>query len=245
VSNLPFATIQAIAEEWLLTGGRAEADLAALEPTLWADGTKNIYDVIKLLSDIGYIVNMTTNGSTLASLGKSLKDCGLNKLRISWNTLDKNTYKDLTSRGNYDNFINGIHIAIKHSENICFNRLLINGYTDDIEEQIYFIDKYGLRLKLYDLIWTKNIDNYYKQFYISPEEVISSIKILNSFRCEIVKPQKKRERLCYIGPNGGKIEVKSSNSANKQTDFCRRCIQSSNCLEGFGDYFRIFPTGMA
>lgn len=245
MNYLSFTAIKKIAEAWLDSGGLPEADLAALEPTLWSDGAKNICDVIELLSDMGYSVNMTTNGSTLVTLERSLKNCGLNKLRISWHTLDEKRYKQITSYGNYNKFMQGVNKAISHKENICFNRMLINGHLSDLEKQIAFVDQYGLRLKLYDLYWTKNINSHYKKFYISPEEAISSVKILDNFYLEIINFSKKRERLCFVGPNGGRVEVKLSNSANKHVVFCKNCNYKDNCLEGFGDYFRIFPSGMA
>ena len=239
---IDFPIMQLLSNAWLKIGGKPEIDIAALEPTLWRDGDKNICDLVYMLTSLGYKVNMTTNGSMLERYCQQLKHSGIQKLRISWHTLDKNIFQAITVMDDYDIFYRGILAAIDAGMDVCFNRILLKGYLDDLKDQVNFVDRYKLRMKFYDLYWTESIADIYHQFYITPQEALKTVED----ECRLSPLENlasgKRERLRYIGPMGGIIEYKISESAQKSLPICRSCRLKNDCIEGFGEYVRVYPS---
>lgn len=244
--RLSYKKIISVAEQWLSFGGQAKVEVAALEPLLWKEHNLNISDVIDILKKLGYVVSITSNGSLLEHYAESLKKSNIDLIRLSWHSMNPTDYKEITGGGNLYQFINGLEKAIKLDINISLNRVLLSGLVDDVKEQLDFVDNHSMRLKLLDLYWTPSNADFFEKYYISPEEVIDSLKIENGF----LKPMKStlldtRQRVQFTTPNNGKLEYKLSSTANKTHSICKICDKKNECLEGYADYFRVFPEGIA
>lgn len=74
---------------------------------------KGVVELVKMLSSIKGIKDlaMSTNGILLKKYAKALKDAGLNRVNISLDTMDPETYKLLTRGGNLRYVIEGIRAA--------------------------------------------------------------------------------------------------------------------------------------
>lgn len=111
-----------------LTGG---------EPTI----RKNIEDLIGKLSELAGIetLAMTTNGLFLKDKALTYKECGLNALNISLDTLKKERFIRITKRDNFESVINGILSSISAGfSQIKLNVVVMKGINDD--EVLDFID---------------------------------------------------------------------------------------------------------
>lgn len=232
------------AQWWKDNKGLMEVEVAALEPMLWREDGLRISHVVAALKEMGFRVSMTSNGSLLAQHAESLKNAGLDLLRLSWHSMSPDVYRKITGGGNLEKLVDGVRVGIGCSLNISINRALLRGHTDDLIEQIEFIDRYQLRLKLLDLYWTTESANEYEKYYISPEEALSE-SIIQGYIKQIQddRQQRGRSRVRYMTPRHGLVEYKLKSTARKSNDACRLCTQSSNCLEGYGEYFRVFPEG--
>jgi hypothetical protein len=122
---------------------------------------------------------------------------------------------------------------------ISFNRLLLNGYLDDMQNQISFIQEYGSRLKLYTLMWTSENQDYYNQFFADWRPVIKSLKSVK--KIERIQGGIGRSRLKFHLLNNSVIEVKLSEILDRSKNPCNTCIFSDRCEEAFGDYIRVDP----
>ena len=81
-------------------------ELGALEPLLWKDENSNIVDLVSILSERGFQVNLTSNGQLLYKFADDLLLAGLNKLRISWHTMDPMLFKEISGGyGDYNLFL--------------------------------------------------------------------------------------------------------------------------------------------
>lgn len=242
---LTFEKIVKLSDWWLGVSQAHVVEIAALEPLIWKDGNKNIIDVVKLLKDKGFTVTMTSNAAYLHKYAKLLKDAGLDLLRISWHSMNDNIYKLVTGGGKLDKLLIGLDAAIVENLNISINRVLMRGYTDDLIEHIAYINKHRLRLKLLDLYWTPDSAKDYDNYYISPQEVLDDFVRLGIIRLINSMDEKHgRERVRYSTEKGGIIEYKLQSTVNRHM-ICQSCTKKNNCLEGFGDYFRVFPEGVA
>ena len=76
-------------------------------------------------------LSMTTNGSLLADKAALLKEAGLDRLNISLDTLDPDTFRTITRRGELSDVLRGIEAAEKAGfTRIKLNAVLIGGVND-------------------------------------------------------------------------------------------------------------------
>lgn len=242
---LSFEKINNLACWWLENSKSRNIEIAALEPLIWKSSDHNIIDVVRVFKEKGFYVSMTSNGAYLKKYALLLKDAGLDLLRVSWHSMDEEIYKNVTGGGKLHKLLDGLSEASSCNLNISINRVLMKGYTDDLAQQIEYVDKYKLRLKLLDLYWTEDSAIDYLHYYISPQDVLNKyISDRKIFLLEDKNFKHGRERIRYSTKNGGVIEYKLQSTVNRPP-ICESCFQKENCLEGFGDYLRIFPNGEA
>lgn len=231
-----------VASMWRNAGGSPEVELGALEPLLWKEGKRSIEHLIHGLVSLGNRVNMTTNASFLDQKAQALKDAGLSLLRISWHTSNPYLFKDLSGGyGDYERFYRGITTAAEIGLPLSFNRVLIKGFTEDLEGQLDFIERYGLRLKLYDLMWTPQIAKVYEDIYVDWRDVVSEIVVPRSVHIEKIGKKIGRTRIRYHLNGGGFVEVKQGDIVDRSKYPCNACAVRKECLEDFGDYARVDP----
>ena len=109
-----------------LTGG---------EPLLRDD----ILEIVKQLALIEDIedLSITTNGINLESLAKDLKNAGLNRINISIDSLNKDTYKTITKFDLLGNVLKGIQKALEVGLNpVKINSVIINNINSSKEDLI-------------------------------------------------------------------------------------------------------------
>lgn len=244
MNRLNFEKIVSTARWWKEHDGLMQVEVAALEPLLWRDEARRVEHVVEALKTLGFRVSMTSNGSLLAKHARNLKMAGLDLLRLSWHSMSPDIYRKVTGGGHLEKLVDGIHAGIDCSLNMSINRVLLRGHTDDLAEQLAFIDRHQLRLKLLDLYWTQESDADYDRYYISPEEALDG-SVRSGFLAlnEDQGNQRGRQRVRYSTPAKGVVEYKVKASARKSSAVCELCTRRSNCLEGYGDYFRVFPEG--
>ena len=120
-----------------LTGG---------EPTV----RKDFFDIIKILkNEAGIkIVVITTNGYHLDEKAKMLVDSGLNGINISIDSLDRNTFKNVTGHDRLPEILKGINILQElNFENIKINAVLLNGINASDKDFVAMAKKYKLKIK--------------------------------------------------------------------------------------------------
>lgn len=242
--RLSFARMMSAALWWKENNGLMQVEVAALEPLLWREDGLRIGHVVAALKEMGFRVSMTSNGSLLSQHAESLREAGLDLLRLSWHSMSPDIYRKITGGGSLEKLVEGIRAGIGCSLNMSLNRVLLKGYTDDLYEQIDFVDQHQLRLKLLDLYWTAESATEYEKYYISPEEALSESAIPGYLELmQDDRQQRGRSRMRYLTPRRGLVEYKLKSTAKKDNDVCSFCTKKSNCLEGYGDYFRVFPEG--
>jgi cyclic pyranopterin phosphate synthase len=231
----------AVARLWQETGGRPEVELGALEPTLWRDGAIGISDLAGGLVEAGFKVTMTTNGSTLWKHAAALRAAGISLLRISWHTTNPELFQEISGFGDYATYERGICAAARAGLRMAFNRVLLKGYTEDLPNQLELVQRFDLRLKLLDLLWTPAVAAVYRDLYQDWRPIVRRYVLPRTSRVERVNRSGGRQRIRFHLAGGGVVEVKVGDSVNRSVPPCAQCPHRNVCLEEFGDYFRVEP----
>lgn len=99
---------------------------------------KNIEKIIKELTDLPIQLGITTNGILLDKYLELFKECGVNDINISLDTLDKEKFNHMTRRDYFDRVMSNIYQYILAGFNIKINAVLIKGENDN--EIVDFIE---------------------------------------------------------------------------------------------------------
>ena len=139
------------------------------EPTV----RKDFFDIIKVLKfDAGIKkVVITTNGYHLDKKAKSLVDSGLNGINISIDSLDRETFKKITSHDRLPEILQGINnLQDLNFENIKINAVLLNGINaseKDFEIWSKFIQNNKIDFRYIELMQTGDNLDYFKKYHVS------------------------------------------------------------------------------
>lgn len=239
---LSYAHIIAIADLWRDMGGALKVEIGALEPLLWRDGQYRIHDVVRALTERDFKVSMTTNGQLLDIFAENLSRAGLSLIRTSWHSTNPLIFREISGGyGDYCRFVRGITLALGSGIKVAFNRVLHKGYTEDIPEQLSFIEHYKSRLKLFTFLWTPQSESTYESFYQDWRPVVRASVLPRTLEITRVKKQLGRGRLQFHLIGGGSVEVKLGDNLDRTVPPCSSCSFKNKCEEGFGDYVRIDP----
>ena len=139
------------------------------EPTV----RKDFFEIIKVLKfDAGIKkVVITTNGYQLDKKAKSLVNSGLNGINISIDSLDRETFKKITSHDRLPEILQGINnLQNLNFENIKINAVLLNGINaseKDFEVWSKFIQNNKIDFIYIELMQTGDNLDYFKKYHVS------------------------------------------------------------------------------
>lgn len=239
---LSYAHILAIADVWRDMGGSQEIEIGALEPLLWRDGQYRIHDVVSALTEHGFKVSMTTNGQLLDIFAEKLSRAGLALIRTSWHSTNPLMFREISGGyGDYSRFMRGITLVLESGIKVAFNRVLLKGHTNDIPEQLAFIEQYKSRLKLYTLLWTPESASTHELFYQDWRPVVRTSVLPRTIEIARVRKGVGRSRLRFHLIGGRSVEIKLGDRLNRSVYPCASCSFKNECEEGFGDYVRVDP----
>ena len=194
-----------------LTGG---------EPTV----RKDFFDIIKVLKNEAGIkkVVITTNGYHLDEKAKMLVDSGLNGINISIDSLNRNTFKNVTGHDRLPEILKGIQILQNlNFNNIKINAVLLNGINaseKDFESWAEFIKINKVDFRYIELMQTGDNLEYFKKYHVSSKIFKDYLNKKNWIYQTLGKDA--GPSLNYINPSyRGKFGI----IAPYSKDFCRTC----------------------
>ena len=115
-------------------------------------GRKNIMHLIRQLSrhlDSGALeeLTLTTNGSQLARFADELADCGVRRINVSVDTLDRDKFRQITRWGDLAKVMEGIEAAERAGLKIKLNAVALKGFNDtEIPDMLRFAHGRGMDL---------------------------------------------------------------------------------------------------
>ncbi|RLF82128.1 GTP 3',8-cyclase MoaA [Thermococci archaeon] len=200
--------------------GIRKVKLTGGEPTIRND----VVDIVRRIKPYVVDLSMTTNGTTIKSLGRALKDAGLDRVNISLDTLNKEKYKQITGFDMLSQVVDGINAAVKLFYPVKLNMVVMKGLNDnEIWDMIDYTAKKGAILQLIEIEVPREMEDswfFKKYFYpLKPlEEEFEKIAIK-------IKERKMHRRKKYFIPTKyGTAEVEVVRSMHN-TIFCANCTR--------------------
>ena len=194
-----------------LTGG---------EPTV----RKDFFEIIKILKNEAEIekVVITTNGYHLDEKAKMLFDSGLNGINISVDSLDRNTFKNVTGHDRLPEILKGIqNLQDLNFENIKINAVLLNSINaseKDFDSWANFIKKNKIDFRYIELMRTGDNLDYFNKYHVT-SKIFKDYLDKNSWIYQTFGKDA-GPSLNYINPEyKGKFGI----IAPYSKDFCKSC----------------------
>ena len=194
-----------------LTGG---------EPTV----RKDFFDILNDMKQNSKIekITMTTNGYQLDKIAKQLHQSGLDGINISIDSLDRETFKNLTGHDRLPEILNGIKILQDlNLKNIKINAVLLKGINDtekDFETFSDFIKENKIDFRFIELMETGDNRDYFKKNHVPANAFKDYLKKNNWIYQTFGKDA--GPALNYMHPDfKGKFGI----IAPYSKDFCKSC----------------------
>ena len=194
-----------------LTGG---------EPTV----RKDFFDIVKTIKENSGIKKtvITTNGYQLDKIAHKIKESGLDGINISIDSLNKETFKRVTSHDRLEEILRGIKVLQGlNFKNIKINAVLLKGINDsedDFNQWSNFIKENKIDFRYIELMQTGDNLDYFKKYHVPATKFTNYLNkndwIIQTFGRD-AGPGKN-----YLNP---KFEGKFGVIAPYSKDFCKSC----------------------
>ena len=168
-------------------------------------------DIVEIVEKIGSLdfkdISLTTNGVLLEKYAKALKDAGLDRVNVSLDTLNRDTYKYVTNMDYLNEAKAGILKAVEVGlYPVKINMVVMKDLnTHEIKDMFNFCKEHGIILQLIELIESENCDD--DKFSSEYHYPLDSIEKELADMADNVRERKfmQGRKKYYI--NGGEIEI--------------------------------------
>ena len=200
--------------------GVSKIRLTGGEPTV----RKDFFDIVKTIKENSGIKKtvITTNGYHLDKIANKIKASDLDGINISIDTLNRETFKRVTSHDRLEEILRGIKILQDlNFENIKINAVLLKGINDsedDFNQWSNFVEKNKIDFRYIELMQTGDNLDYFKKYHVPATKFTNYLNkhnwIIQTFGRD-AGPAKN-----YLNP---KFKGKFGVIAPYSKDFCRSC----------------------
>ncbi|WP_456469455.1 GTP 3',8-cyclase MoaA [Archaeoglobus sp.] len=128
---------------------------------------RDILDIIQEMPDFDEI-SMTTNGTLLAEYAEELKECGLDRVNVSLDTLDPEKYRFITKVGDVEKVLSGISAACEVGLTpVKVNMIVMKGINEnEVDSLLEYTNSFNEKdvkaiLQLIELIPFPGFEKYY------------------------------------------------------------------------------------
>ncbi len=119
---------------------------------------RNIMSLVRSLSrhlQTGALdeLTLTTNGTQLSRFAAELADCGVRRINVSIDTLDRNKFKAITRWGDFDKVMAGLAAAKEAGLAVKINAVALKGVNDDeLDRMLAWCGEEGFDLTLIEVM---------------------------------------------------------------------------------------------
>ena len=182
---------------------------------------KDIVETVEKINSLGFKdISMTTNGILLEKYAQDLKDAGLDRVNVSLDTLNRETFEFITQKDYLEDAKKGILKAVEVGlYPVKINMVIMKDINqDEIDEMFEFCKEHDIVLQLIELIESENCDDdkFSADYHYKLDDIEKELAdIADDVReREFMQGRKKY----YI--NGGEIEVVKPVD---NSTFCANC----------------------
>ena len=200
--------------------GVSKIRLTGGEPTV----RKDFFDIVKTIKNNSGIKKtvITTNGYHLDKIAHKIKESGLDGINISLDSLNRETFKRVTSHDRLDEILRGIKVLQSlNFKNIKINAVLLKGINDsedDFKQWSTFIQENKIDFRYIELMQTGDNLDYFKKYHVPATKFTDYLNknnwIIQTFGRD-AGPAKN-----YLNP---KFKGKFGIIAPYSKDFCKTC----------------------
>ena len=191
---------------------------------------KDIVEIVQKVASLDFKdISITTNGIFLDKYAKDLKDAGLDRINVSLDTLNEETYKNIVGKNALQRVKDGIiESCAVGLYPVKINMVVMNNINnDEIMDMFEFTKEHGVILQLIEIIESESCDdNDFNSMYHYP--LADFEKYLAEIADEIKIREFMQDRKKYF-IDGGEIEVVHPVD---NTNFCKNCTRLRITPEG-------------
>ena len=123
---------------------------------------KDIVEIVEKIASLGFRdISMTTNGTLLEKYAQDLKDAGLDRVNVSLDTLDRETFEFITKKDYLEDAKKGILKAVEVGlYPVKINMVIMKDINqDEIDDMFEFCKENDIVLQIIELIESENCDD--------------------------------------------------------------------------------------
>jgi GTP 3',8-cyclase len=183
----------------------------------------DIVDIVAKISSLGFKdVSMTTNGTLLDRYANKLVNAGLNRVNVSFDTLNPETYRFITKKDFLEQAKRGIKIAVEAGlYPVKVNMVIMKGVNHhEIWDMFQFCQETGAILQLIELLKTENRPDadFFDEYHYEMDELEELLAMIS----DKVKTRRfMQDRKKYFVEDGEIEVVKPMDN----TQFCKNCTR--------------------
>ena len=184
---------------------------------------KDIVEIVSKINSVGFKdISMTTNGIFLEKYAKDLKEAGLDRVNVSLDTLNAETYEFITKKDYLESAKKGILKSVEVGlYPVKINTVIMKGINEhEVKDMFIFCKENNMVLQLIELIESENCDD--DKFSAEYHYKLDMIEERLADIADDVKERKfmQGRKKYYI--DGGEIEVVKPVDNSK---FCANCTR--------------------
>ena len=169
---------------------------------------KDIVEVVEKIASLDFKdISMTTNGTYLEKYAQDLKDAGLDRVNVSLDTLNRETYELITKKDYLESARNGILKAVEVGlYPVKINMVIMKDINqNEIKEMFKFCRDNNIVLQLIELIESENCDDdkFSEDYHYNLDDIEKELADIADDMHERKFMQGRKKY--YI--NGGEIEI--------------------------------------
>ena len=162
--------------------GVSKVRITGGEPLLRRD----LPDLVAMLSGIEGIQDLclTTNGSLLADKAASLRAAGLNRVTVSIDSLNPQTFAKMAQRGSLESVLEGVAAASRAGLSpIKVNAVLERGVNDhEIAELLAYARSHGYEMRFIEFMDVGNVNGWSSSKLVDKDEILRRVAAVHPFR---------------------------------------------------------------
>ena len=200
--------------------GVSKIRLTGGEPTV----RKDFFDIVKTIKENSGIKKtvITTNGYHLDKIAHKINESGLDGINISIDSLNRETFKKITSHDRLDEILRGIKVLQSFDfKNIKINAVLLKGINDsedDFNQWSNFVKKNKIDFRYIELMQTGDNLDYFNKYHVPATKFVEYLNKNNWIFQTLGRDAGPAKN--YLNPEfKGKFGV----IAPYSKDFCKSC----------------------
>ena len=185
---------------------------------------RGVVELVKMLVDEGLSeLALTTNGQQLATMAGELNGAGLNRVNISMDSLDADTYRRLTRGGELQRTLDGLAAALDNGlKPVKLNTVVLKGInSDEIVNIARFGIERGCEVRFLELMPIGPAAGRVAEWFVSSDDVLA--KLAEVFEIQSVGRERGSSSRKYLLKDEQGREGSMGLISSATSPFCSDC----------------------